>query len=302
MDLLPRRLLLDDHGGLRAGAGLHRLAVLQRGVREPQHLVAFGEPAAQRERAACARRDRRASAPPSASFAPFTRQAYALSPSRTTDAPGRLSVALLRSRRGLRRTGRRRSAACFASSKATSTSTWRVVTLAAGFTRVITPVNSLVGEAVDAEPHVLAGLHLADAVGRHQAFETQAGRIDDLEQFLADLRGVAGRHLAVADDAVERRAHFGALELLARGDHARARGGAIALRGVAADLDVFELLRGHHAGLAQRLHALELALGLFVGLVGGARRRLGRGQACRGSRSGRGAPADRHASPGRRFP
>ena len=107
---------------------------------------------------------------------------------------------------------------------------------------------------------------LADAVGRHAAFEAQAGRIDDLEQFLADLRGIAGRHLAVADDAVEGRAHFGALQLLARGDHARARGFALALRAVAANLDVFELLRGDHAGLAQRHHALVLALGLLVGL------------------------------------
>ena len=47
-------------------------------------------------------------------------------------------------------------------------------------------------------------------------------RVDDLEQLLADLRGVAGRDLAVADDAVERRAHFGALQLLARRHHARA--------------------------------------------------------------------------------
>ncbi len=91
--------------------------------------------------------------------------------------------------------------------------------------------------------------------------------------------GVARRHLAIADDAVERRAHFRARELLARGDHARARLGAIALRGIAANLHVFDLLRGHHAGLAQRGHALELALGLFVRLFGGARRSFGSGQA-----------------------
>ena len=114
--------------------------------------------------------------------------------------------------------------------------------------------------------------------------------------------GVARRHLAIADDAVERRAHFGALELLARGHDARVRGGAIALRGIAADLHVLELLGRNHAGLAQRGHALVLAFGLLERLIGGARRRLGRGQRCRESRSGRDARADRHASPDRRFP
>ena len=141
---------------------------------------------------------------------------------------------------------------CFASSKPTSTSTWRVVTLAAGFTRVTLPVNSRSAKPWMRNHTCWPGLHLADAVGRHQSFETQAGRIDDLDQLLADLRRVARRHLAVADDAVERRAHLGALELLARGHDARARGFAIALRGVAADLDVFDLLGRHHAGLAQR--------------------------------------------------
>ncbi len=64
----------------------------------------------------------------------------------------------------------------------------------------------------------------------------------------------------------KRRAHFGALELLARGDHTRARGLAIALRGVTAALRIFELLRRHDAGLTQRRHALELALGLLIRL------------------------------------
>ena len=81
---------------------------------------------------------------------------------------------------------------------------------------------------------------------------------------------VAGRDLAVADDAVEGRAHLGALELLAGGDHTRARRLAFTLRGIAPHLDVFDLLRRDHAGLAQFDHALVLALRLFVGLRGGS--------------------------------
>ena len=83
--------------------------------------------------------------------------------------------------------------------------------------------------------------------------------------------GVAGRDLAVADDAVERRAHHGALQLLARRPR-RARGGRhVALGGVAAHFGVVQRLRRGHAGGAQGLQALELALGLVERLAGGAR-------------------------------
>ncbi len=103
---------------------------------------------------------------------------------------------------------------------------------------------------MDPEPHLLPGLHLADAVGRDEAFEAQAGRIDDFDEFLANLGRVTGRDLAVADDAIEGRAHLGALELLAGGDYTRARRLAFTLRGIAQHLDVFDLLRRDHAGLA----------------------------------------------------
>src|SRR5882672_3842686 len=65
-------------------------------------------------------------------------------------------------------------------------------------------------EAVNPEPHALPFGNRADIVGRHQALEAQTIRIDDLEQLLADLRGVAGGYLSLAHDALERRAHFGA--------------------------------------------------------------------------------------------
>src|SRR5204863_2115546 len=104
-------------------------------------------------------------------------------------------------------------------------------------------------EAVNAEPHALSFGDVADVVGRHQSFETQAGGVDDLDQLLADGGRVTRRHLAIADDAVERRAHFGAFELLARGHDTRVRSGAIALRGIAANLHVLELPGGNHAGL-----------------------------------------------------
>src|SRR5262249_22929738 len=77
-------------------------------------------------------------------------------------------------------------------------------------------------EAVHAEHHALTGADVTDAVGRHQTLETQAVRIDDLHQLLADLRGIARGDLSVADDAIERSTHLGALELLTRGNDARA--------------------------------------------------------------------------------
>ena len=67
-------------------------------------------------------------------------------------------------------------------------------------------------------------------------------RIDHLEQFLADLRRVAGGNLAVADHAIEGRAHHGALQLLACGHQVALRPLAVALRGVAAHLGVLDLL------------------------------------------------------------
>ncbi len=91
-----------------------------------------------------------------------------------------------------------------------------------------------------------------------------------LSELLADLRGIAGGNLAVADDAVERRAHFGALQLLARGHDARPGRLTVALRGVAPDLGILELLGRDEAGLAQLGHALELPLGLLIGLDRGA--------------------------------
>ncbi len=127
---------------------------------------------------------------------------------------------------------------------------------------------------MNAEPDRLPCGHLADAVRRHAALEAHAGRVDDLHQLLAHRCRIARRDLAVADDAVEGRAHFRAVQLLARGHHARARRCAFALRAVAPDLDVLELLRRDHPRLAQLEHALVLTLGLFVGLRGSARRRL----------------------------
>jgi hypothetical protein len=118
-----------------------------------------------------------------------------------------------------------------------------------------------------------------DWIGRHQALEAQAARIDHLEQFLADLGGVAGRDLAVADDAVERRPRLGALQLLARLHQPGLGRGEVALGVVATDLGVFQLLGRGHAGGAQGGQALQLALGLVEGLDGDALGLLRRHQA-----------------------
>src|SRR6188508_1969682 len=261
-------LFLNDQRGLRFRSGLHFLPVLQRGIREAEHLVAFGEPAAQGERTR-------------ARIALAERQRHLLQ-LRTIDAPCERAIALVHD--GCAGKTQCRGALSLDVTLGVEAGHVRLLLafverdenldLARGHVRRGIHARDharefIRGESVDLEPDLLAWLHLADAVGRHQAFETQAGRIDDLDEFLAHGSGVARRHLAVADDAIERRAHFRALELLARGHDSRARGGAIALRGVAADLDVFELLRGHHARLDQRRHALVLALGLFVRLVGG---------------------------------
>ena len=200
----------------------------------------------------CARRDHRASARLSASFSPFTRHANALSPSRTMDALGRLRCrGCCESRRALRRRGPRRSAAVFASSKATSTSTWRVVIFAAGLTRVTTPVNSSVGEAVDPEPHVLPGLHLADAVGRHQAFEAQAGRIDDLDAVPCRSGAVSPadtlRSLTMPSKGARTSVRSSCWRAVTTRVRAAARSLCAELR---RHLHVFDLLRGDHAGLA----------------------------------------------------
>ncbi len=123
-----------------------------------------------------------------------------------------------------------------------------MVVFAAGLTRATLPGEVLLPKAVDTERDGLARLHFADAVGGHdEPFEAHAGGIDDLQQLLADLGRVAVRNLAVAHDAVERRAHFGALELLASGDDASARRLTITLRGVAAVLSILELLGRYHA-------------------------------------------------------
>eukprot|EP01137_Pigoraptor_chileana_P016080 Opistho-2@5630 len=63
--------------------------------------------------------------------------------------------------------------------------------------------------AVDLEEHRLADLQFRHAVGRDQAFEAHAGRVDDLDQLLADLGRVAGRDLAVTQHAVKGGAHLG---------------------------------------------------------------------------------------------
>ena len=55
-------------------------------------------------------------------------------------------------------------------------------------------------------------LQLGHRVGRHQALEAHRRRVDHLDQFLADLGRVAGRNLALADQAVERRTRLGALQ------------------------------------------------------------------------------------------
>ncbi len=136
----------------------------------------------------------------------------------------------------------------------------------------------LLAVAVDPEGHVLPRLHGADVVGRYQPFETHARRIDDLHEFLADGRGVSRGDLAVADQAVKRRAHFGALQLLACQHGTRLGRLQVALRVVAADLGVLDLLRGGHPGAAQRRHALELALGLLERLGRRAAGRLGGGE------------------------
>src|SRR6185312_429822 len=85
---------------------------------------------------------------------------------------------------------------------------------------------------------------------------------------------ITGRDLAVADYAIERCAHLGALELLTSRDYARARRFAVALRRVATDLRIFQILRRHEVLLAQLGGALELTLRLLIGLYGRLRRSL----------------------------
>ena len=125
-------------------------------------------------------------------------------------------------------------------------------------------------------------------------FEAHAGRVDHLQQFLADGRGVAGRGLAVAHHPVEGRANLGAGQLLAGGRPCAGIGGhAIALRAVAAHLGVVEgLLRAHPLGL-QRLHTGVGALRLVECLGRGAAGFLGGTAGCRGSPCRRAAPAGR---------
>src|SRR5262249_23579140 len=124
-------------------------------------------------------------------------------------------------------------------------------------------------KSMDTKHDRLPYSYLADAVGRHQSFETQTVRVDNFDQLLAHLSRVARRHLAIADDAVERRSDFRAPELLASSDNSRSGRLAIALRRVAPALGVLELLGGYDPCLAQGRHALELPLGLLVGQDGG---------------------------------
>ena len=122
-------------------------------------------------------------------------------------------------------------------------------------------------------------------------------------QFLADLRGVAGRHLAVAHHAVERRAHLGALQLLARehdaglgaprGRSARCCGAPRRPRAAWAEVmpeprSVFR--RSNWRSACSKACA------------GGAAGRLGRGQRCRGWRCRPAAPAGRRGARRRRSP
>ena len=137
----------------------------------------------------------------------------------------------------------------------------------------------LLAVAIDAKAHRLAGFDVTDFVGRDQAFKTHAGRVDHFEQFLADLRGIARRHLAVADNAIKWRARLGALQLLSRQHGAGLGGGKVALRRIATNVSVFKCLHRGHPRTAQGRHALKLPLGLHKGLICRPGRCVGRGQA-----------------------
>jgi len=93
-------------------------------------------------------------------------------------------------------------------------------------------------------------------------------------EFHADLHRIASGNLPVADDAIERCAYFRALQLLPRDCHAALGGLEVALRIVAANLRVLQILGRHQVARPQLREALELPFGLLVGPAGGARRGL----------------------------
>ena len=117
------------------------------------------------------------------------------------------------------------------------------------------------------------------AVGRHETLKPHAARVDDLDQFLADLRRVAGRHLAFADHAVKGRPHLRAPQLLPCRHNAGARRHQVALCVVASHLGVFQRLHRRHALGLQGLQPLHLAFGLVEGLRRGPHSFVGRRQA-----------------------
>src|SRR6185503_18672709 len=216
-------LFLRDYSRFGISAGTDLLSIFQRAVRETQDLVAFGE-----ARLQCIR---------AAARVALTEVQRHLLQLVTAELPRERAVTFAHHRGG-RHGERRRAPRLDAAFGIEAGDVRLLLAIVEGHQHFDLARGGIGGRvhardhareflflvAVDVEPHVLAGLHFADAVGRDEAFETQARRIDDLQQFLAHLRGVASRNLAVADDAVEGRTHLGALEHLARGDHARARG------------------------------------------------------------------------------
>ncbi len=114
-------------------------------------------------------------------------------------------------------------------------------------------------------------------------------------------RRVAVRDLAVAHDAIERRTHFGALELLASRDDTRVRRFTITLRGIATVLGILELLGGApHRSVRSvdmrwnwRSACSYVCTAAFSG--GGRRREAVTNRRChRGARAGRPSLPDRH--------
>ncbi len=220
----------DGHRGLRRGGRLHRLAVLEGVARVAQHLVAGGEAARERRSRRCADRARRARAAPSAACRPSPARrrpcrrrarwrsraasglAAAASPRRPSAyRPGELRLLLARRNPPAPRPG----------------AWWR---WRRGSRARIVPVNSCVPVAVHAEaaPPARPAPHRC-CRRRPRPSKRRLVGIDDLQQLLADLRGVAGRDLAVADDAVEGRAHLGALHAAGAASD-RARPGGLACR------------------------------------------------------------------------
>src|SRR6186713_1146743 len=157
-----QRLLLGDLGRLGVDAAVHRLSVLERRIREPQHLVALRETRLERVRAAA----RIALAERQRDFLQFS----------VGHAPGIRAVAL--AHHGCAGKSQRRGApsldAAFGVQAGDVRLLLRIVEahqhfdLARGGVRRRIHARHHAGEftvveAVDAEPHVLAGAHFADA-------------------------------------------------------------------------------------------------------------------------------------------